>query len=45
VRLAEIDSSLVPAGSGEAQQFSQEEIQRLIQQLQQQQGHAPQGGE
>jgi tetratricopeptide (TPR) repeat protein len=44
VRLAEIDSSLVPAGSGEAQQFSQEEIQRLIQQLQQQQGqgHPPQ---
>jgi tetratricopeptide (TPR) repeat protein len=45
VRLAEIDSSLVPVGSGEAQQFSQEEIQRLIQQLQQQQGHAPQGSE
>jgi hypothetical protein len=43
VRLSEIDSSLVPAGSGEAQQFTQEEIQRLIQQLQQQQGqgHAP----
>jgi hypothetical protein len=38
VRLAEIDSSLVPAGGSEAQQFSQEEIQRLIQQLQQQQG-------
>jgi tetratricopeptide (TPR) repeat protein len=38
VRLAELDSSLVPAGGGEAQQFSQEEIQRLIQQLQQQQG-------
>ncbi len=37
VRLAELDSSLVPAGGGEAQQFSQEEIQRLIQQLQMQQ--------
>jgi tetratricopeptide (TPR) repeat protein len=45
VRLAEIDSSLVPAGGGEAQQFSQEEIQRLIQQLQQQQGQAPKGAE
>jgi tetratricopeptide (TPR) repeat protein len=45
VRLAEIDSSLVPVGSGEAQQFSQEEIQRLIQQLQQQQGHPPSGSE
>jgi tetratricopeptide (TPR) repeat protein len=37
VRLAELDSSLVPAGSGEGQQFSPEEIQRLIQQMQMQQ--------
>lgn len=38
VRLAEIDSSLVdrPSGGG-AQQYSQEEIQRLIEQLQRQQ--------
>lgn len=43
VRLAELDSSLVPAGGG-AQEFSQEEIQRLIQQLQQQQkGGVPPG--
>jgi hypothetical protein len=42
VRLAELDSSLVPAGGG-AQEFSPEEIQRLIQQLQQQQGGAPAG--
>ena len=42
VRLAELDSSLVPAGSGEGQQFSPEEIQRLIQQMQlQQKGSAP----
>jgi hypothetical protein len=43
-RLAELDSSLVPAGGSEAQQFSQEEIQRLIQQLQQK-GAAPPAGE
>ena len=46
VRLAELDSSLVPVGSGEGQQFSPEEIQRLIQQMQmqqQQQGRAPAG--
>jgi tetratricopeptide (TPR) repeat protein len=42
-RLAELDSSLVPAGGGEAQQFSPEEIQRLIQQLQQK-GANPHGG-
>jgi tetratricopeptide (TPR) repeat protein len=42
VRLAELDSSLVPAGGG-AQEFSPEEIQRLIQQLQQQKGGAPAG--
>ncbi len=41
-RLAELDSSLVPAGGSEAQQFSSEEIQRLIQQLQQK-GNAPAG--
>lgn len=40
-RLAELDSSLVPAGGSEAQQFSQEEIQRLIQQLQQKGGAPP----
>ena len=44
-RLAELDSSLVPAGGSEAQQFSQEEIQRLIQQLQQQKGGALPTGE
>jgi hypothetical protein len=42
-RLAELDSSLVPAGGSEAQQFSPEEIQRLIQQLQQKGGHPPTG--
>ena len=44
IRLAEIDSSLVDKGAGEPSQFSQEELQRLIQQLQQQQqggGGAP----
>jgi tetratricopeptide (TPR) repeat protein len=40
-RLAELDSSLVPAGGSEAQQFSPEEIQRLIQQLQQKGGAPP----
>lgn len=43
LRLGEIDSSLVPAGGSEAQQFSPEEIQRLIQQLQQQQKNKPAG--
>ncbi len=46
VRLSELDSSLVDKGtSGEGgQQFSQEELQRLIEQLRQQQGSAPAGG-
>lgn len=39
VRLAELDSSLVPAGGSGSQEFSPEEIQRLIQQMQQQQQH------
>lgn len=43
VRLAELDSSLVPAGGSGSQDFSPEEIQRLIQQLQQQKGGAPAG--
>jgi hypothetical protein len=45
VRLAELDSSLVPAGGAGAQDFSPEEIQRLIRQmqLQQQKGGAPAG--
>jgi hypothetical protein len=40
IRLAEIDSSLVDkgAGGGEPSQFSQEELQRLLEQLRQQQG-------
>jgi tetratricopeptide (TPR) repeat protein len=42
-RLSELDSSLVPAGGGEAQQFSPEELQRLIQQIQQK-GGVPPGG-
>lgn len=39
-RLSEIDSSLVDKGTsgGDGQQFSQEELQRLIEQLRQQQG-------
>lgn len=47
VRLSELDSSLVDKGtSGEGgQQFSQEELQRLIEQLRQQQGGGlPAGG-
>ena len=43
VRLAELDSSLVPAGGG-GQEFSPEEIQRLIQQLQQKGGMPPGAG-
>jgi tetratricopeptide (TPR) repeat protein len=38
IRLAEIDSSLVDKGAGGEGQYSQEEIQRLIEQLRMQQG-------
>ena len=47
VRLSELDSSLVDKGTSSegGQQFSQEELQRLIEQLRQQQGgSAPAGG-
>lgn len=46
VRLAELDSSLVPAAAASpgAQQFSPEELQRLIQQMQQQ-GGMPKGAD
>jgi hypothetical protein len=44
-RLAELDSSLVErsSGGGEVQQFSPEELQRLIEQLRKQQGGQPDG--
>ena len=44
-RLSELDSSLVQESGGGGQQFSQEQIQRLLEQLKKQQGNAQPGAE